>query len=115
LRGNLTASDRVDIRSDGSTDRDVVAARISMRRRLLQGGIDIRKGGQPTQTQTQSKPNGKDEGVTATRPAGGSAAARVSSLHRLSRFWRKDQGGVRRHCECPPLCLFCDAISAVLS
>src|SRR5581483_5222164 len=30
VRGNLTASDRVDIRSDGSLTGDVVAARISI-------------------------------------------------------------------------------------
>jgi cytoskeletal protein CcmA (bactofilin family) len=55
VRGNLTASDRVDIRSDGSLTGDVVAARISIEDgAYFKGGIDIRKGGQPTQT----KPNG---------------------------------------------------------
>src|SRR5580698_10121329 len=48
VRGNLTASDRVDIRSDGSLTGDVIAARISIEDgAFFKGGIDIRKGGQP--------------------------------------------------------------------
>ena len=47
VRGNLTASDRVDIRSDGSLTGDVVAARISIEDgAFFKGGIDIRKPGQ---------------------------------------------------------------------
>ncbi len=46
VRGNLTASDRVDIRSDGSLTGDVVAARISIEDgAFFKGGIDIRKSG----------------------------------------------------------------------
>jgi len=53
VRGNLTASDRVDIRSDGSLTGDVVAARISIEDgAYFKGGIDIRKAGQ--------KPNGEE-------------------------------------------------------
>ena len=48
VRGNLTASDRVDIRSDGSLTGDVVAARISIEDgAFFKGGIDIRKAGKP--------------------------------------------------------------------
>src|ERR1700690_3002664 len=49
VRGNLKASDRVDIRSDGSLTGDVVAARISIEDgAFFKGGIDIRKtGGKP--------------------------------------------------------------------
>ena len=76
VRGNLTASDRVDIRSDGSLTGDVVAARISIEDgAYFKGGIDIRKGGQPTQTQTQAKANGKDEGVSVPEPAAVGARA----------------------------------------
>lgn len=47
VRGNVTASDRVDIRSDGSLTGDVVAARISIEDgAYFKGGIDIRKAGQ---------------------------------------------------------------------
>jgi cytoskeletal protein CcmA (bactofilin family) len=72
VRGNLTASDRVDIRSDGSLTGDVVAARISIEDgAFFKGGIDIRKGGQPGQT----KPNGKDESVSPPEPAAVGARA----------------------------------------
>jgi cytoskeletal protein CcmA (bactofilin family) len=66
VRGNLTASDRVDIRSDGSLTGDVVAARISIEDgAYFKGGIDIRKGGQPT----QQKANGEDKSASAPEPA----------------------------------------------
>jgi cytoskeletal protein CcmA (bactofilin family) len=66
VRGNLTASDRVDIRSDGSLTGDVVAARISIEDgAYFKGGIDIRKGGQPT----PAKPNGEDKAVPVSEPA----------------------------------------------
>jgi cytoskeletal protein CcmA (bactofilin family) len=56
VRGNLTASDRVDIRSDGSLTGDVVAARISIEDgAFFKGGIDIRKGAQPNQKAEESK------------------------------------------------------------
>jgi cytoskeletal protein CcmA (bactofilin family) len=67
VRGNLTASDRVDIRSDGSLTGDVIAARISIEDgAYFKGGIDIRKGAQPG----QQKANGKEESATpANEPA----------------------------------------------
>ena len=56
VRGNLTASDRVDIRSDGSLTGDVVAARISIEDgAFFKGGIDIRKaGGKPEEVKAAS-------------------------------------------------------------
>jgi cytoskeletal protein CcmA (bactofilin family) len=73
VRGNLTASDRVDIRSDGSLTGDVIAARISIEDgAFFKGGIDIRKGGQPQQ---QAKPNGEEKSVTASEPAAVGARA----------------------------------------
>jgi cytoskeletal protein CcmA (bactofilin family) len=58
VRGNLTASDRVDIRSDGSLTGDVVAARISIEDgAFFKGGIDIRKGAQPGQKAEESPKN----------------------------------------------------------
>src|SRR5271170_879925 len=66
VRGSLTASDRVDIRSDGSLTGDVSAARISIEDgAFFKGGIDIRKGGQ--------KPNGEE--VKAPASASTEAAA----------------------------------------
>ena len=72
VRGNLTASDRVDIRSDGSLTGDVVAARISIEDgAYFKGGIDIRKGGQPG----QQKPNGEEKTVSAAEPTAVGARA----------------------------------------
>lgn len=68
VRGNLTASDRVDIRSDGSLTGDVVAARISIEDgAFFKGGIDIRKGGQ--------KANGEEVKVSAGATSPSEAAA----------------------------------------
>ncbi|GAC1690872.1 MAG: hypothetical protein NVS9B5_32150 [Terriglobales bacterium] len=71
VRGNLTASDRVDIRSDGSLTGDVVAARISIEDgAFFKGGIDIRKGGQ--------KANGEDvKTATSSTSSVEAAAARA--------------------------------------
>ena len=72
VRGNLTASDRVDIRSDGSLTGDVIAARISIEDgAFFKGGIDIRKGGQPA----QQKPNGEEKSVSSNEPAAVGARA----------------------------------------
>jgi cytoskeletal protein CcmA (bactofilin family) len=70
VRGNLTASDRVDIRSDGSLTGDVVAARISIEDgAFFKGGIDIRKAGQ--------KPNSEEGKAAASTSADTAAAARA--------------------------------------
>jgi cytoskeletal protein CcmA (bactofilin family) len=64
VRGNLTASDRVDIRSDGSLTGDVVAARISIEDgAFFKGGIDIRKGGK-----ADAKPEEVSKSVSSTVP-----------------------------------------------
>jgi cytoskeletal protein CcmA (bactofilin family) len=56
VRGNVNASDRVDIRSEGSLSGDVVAQRISIEDgAFFKGGIDIRKPG--SEKSSDSKPN----------------------------------------------------------
>ena len=70
VRGNLTASDRVDIRSDGSLTGDVVAARISIEDgAYFKGGIDIRKAGQ--------KANGEEVKAAAAAAEPATSAARA--------------------------------------
>ena len=70
VRGNMTASDRVDIRSDGSLTGDVVAARISIEDgAFFKGGIDIRKAGQ--------KANGEDMKGKEASPEPATTAARA--------------------------------------
>jgi cytoskeletal protein CcmA (bactofilin family) len=52
VRGNINASDRVDIRSEGSLTGDVIAQRISIEDgAFFKGGIDIRKPGQTKEGQ----------------------------------------------------------------
>jgi cytoskeletal protein CcmA (bactofilin family) len=52
VRGNVTASDRVDIRAEGALTGDVAAARISIEDgAFFKGGIDIRKP-EPKETRT---------------------------------------------------------------
>jgi cytoskeletal protein CcmA (bactofilin family) len=55
VRGNINASDRVDIRSEGSLTGDVIAQRISIEDgAFFKGGIDIRKPGD--QKPVEAKP-----------------------------------------------------------
>src|ERR1700758_1300087 len=69
VRGNLTASARVDIRSDGSLTGDVVAARISIEDgAFFKGGIDIRKaGGKPEEVKAASASMSAAEPAIAAR------------------------------------------------
>ena len=56
VRGNLTATDRVDIRNEGSLTGDVVAQRISIEDgAFFKGGIDIRKPGQKVESMPENK------------------------------------------------------------
>ena len=56
VKGNIHATDRVDIRSDGALTGDVIAQRISIEDgAFFKGGIDIRKPGVDKQ-QIESKP-----------------------------------------------------------
>jgi cytoskeletal protein CcmA (bactofilin family) len=69
LKGNLTASDRVDIRNEGSLTGDVVAQRVSIEDgAFFKGGIDIRKPGQ----------NQKIEPSTAETKEAAMAASRLA-------------------------------------
>ena len=55
LKGNVTATDRVDIRAEGALTGDVAAARISIEDgAFFKGGIDIRKAdSKPTAVQNE--------------------------------------------------------------
>ena len=57
VRGNVAASDRVDIRTEGSLTGDIVAQRISIEDgAYFKGGIDIRKPGQKTNGEVKEAP-----------------------------------------------------------
>jgi len=68
VRGNLVASDRVDIRSEGSLTGDVVAQRISIEDgAFFKGGIDIRKPGQKTNGDAKEVPVSDDKAAAIVR------------------------------------------------
>lgn len=70
VKGNLTASDRVDIRNEGSLTGDVVAQRISIEDgAFFKGGIDIRKpGAQDTKAkEATSSPSFETPSVVGAR------------------------------------------------
>ncbi len=70
VRGNLQASDRVDIRNEGSLTGDVVAQRISIEDgAFFKGGIDIRKPGQKANGEAKEK----EEPATGTAGMGARA------------------------------------------
>jgi cytoskeletal protein CcmA (bactofilin family) len=70
VRGNLNASDRVDIRNEGSLTGDVIAQRISIEDgAFFKGGIDIQK------PNSQQKVNGKSDSTSVT----GSTAASIGA------------------------------------
>jgi cytoskeletal protein CcmA (bactofilin family) len=57
VRGNVSASDRVDIRSEGSLTGDVTAQRISIEDgAFFKGGIDIKKPGSNEKTGESKQP-----------------------------------------------------------
>jgi cytoskeletal protein CcmA (bactofilin family) len=63
VRGNMNATDRVDIRAEGSLSGDVAAARISIEDgAFFKGGIDIRK---PDAKAAQGAPAESPKAVTA--------------------------------------------------
>src|SRR5438067_13196357 len=72
VKGNMTASDRVDIRNEGSLTGDVVAQRISIEDgAYFKGGIDIQK---PNQKANGSDRTGKMEPTSATAETSATAA-----------------------------------------
>ena len=69
VRGNMTASDRFDIRSEGSLTGDIIAQRVSIEEgAYFKGGIDIRKPGQKTNGETKDAAPTTETSV-ATTPA----------------------------------------------
>jgi cytoskeletal protein CcmA (bactofilin family) len=54
VRGNMTASDRFDIRSEGSLTGDITAQRINIEEgAYIKGGVDIRRPSQKTDGETK--------------------------------------------------------------
>ncbi len=72
VKGNLVASDRVDIRNEGSLTGDIIAQRISIEDgAYFKGGIDIQKPGQ--------KANGEAKVATMSADTGASISEAASA------------------------------------
>ena len=71
VRGNMTASDRFDIRSEGSLTGDIIAQRVSIEEgAYFKGAIDIRKPGQKTNGETKdAAPTTETSVPTTSTPA----------------------------------------------
>ena len=65
VRGNMTASDRFDIRSEGSLTGDITAQRVSIEEgAYFKGGIDIRKPGQKVNGDSKDAALAAETGTT---------------------------------------------------
>src|SRR5688500_5287300 len=70
VNGNVTASEKVDIRDGGSVDGDIVSPRVAIAEGAhFRGSVDMqRKGGQPGQ-QAQQRPAGQSVPQSQPQPA----------------------------------------------
>ncbi len=76
VRGNINASDRVDVRSEGSLTGDVVAQRISIEDgAYFKGGIDIRKPGGSTHGKEAERPSQQQQPVMNSQAPMGAAVS----------------------------------------
>jgi cytoskeletal protein CcmA (bactofilin family) len=75
VNGNVTATEKVDIRDGGSVDGDIVSPRVAIAEGAhFRGSVDMqRKGGQP-QVQGQGQQQGQQRPATPTVPAQPAAA-----------------------------------------
>jgi cytoskeletal protein CcmA (bactofilin family) len=70
VRGNMTASDRFDIRSEGSLTGDIVAQRVSIEEgAFFKGGIEIRKPGQKVNGDSKETAPTAEVSVAVPTPA----------------------------------------------
>ncbi|MGA7342960.1 MAG: polymer-forming cytoskeletal protein [Terracidiphilus sp.] len=70
VRGNVSATDRVDIRAEGSLNGDVAAARISIEDgAFFKGGIDIKKPDAKPVAVSDAKPAAVNDAKPAAVPA----------------------------------------------
>jgi len=77
VNGNVTATEKVDIRDGGSVDGDIVSPRVAIAEGAhFRGSVDMqRKGGQPGQTKTETQ-----QQVQQQRPAS-SSVSQAAAAH----------------------------------
>jgi len=85
VTGNVTASEKVDIRDNGSVDGDIIAPRVAIAEGAhFRGSVDMQRKGAPapSQVQAQTPPQPQPQGKTAPPPqpaAAGQGAHRVGA------------------------------------
>jgi cytoskeletal protein CcmA (bactofilin family) len=70
VNGNVTASEKVDIRDGGSVDGDIIAPRVAIAEGAhFRGSVDMqKKGGQPQPQDKSSKPAAVSQSSSAPQP-----------------------------------------------
>jgi len=70
VNGNVTASEKVDIRGNGSVDGDIVSPRVAIAEGAhFRGSVDMqRNGAVPAEAQPESKPEAKPAAVVSNSP-----------------------------------------------
>jgi cytoskeletal protein CcmA (bactofilin family) len=77
VTGNVTASDKVDIRDNGSVDGDIISPRVAIAEGAhFRGSVDMqRKAGEKTQPQPAAKPVQPTSSAQPTQPPQAQAAS----------------------------------------
>jgi cytoskeletal protein CcmA (bactofilin family) len=70
ITGNVTATEKVDIRDNGSVDGDIAAPRVAIAEGAhFRGSIDMQRGSKPAESRGEQKPAAKDTAAAAPTPA----------------------------------------------
>ncbi len=80
VNGNVTASEKVDIRDGGSVDGDIISPRVAIAEGAhFRGSVDMQRKGQPQgQTQQQTQQQSR---ATQQQPQTASVAAQAAAAH----------------------------------
>lgn len=72
VTGNVTASEKVDIRDNGSVDGDIVAPRVAIAEGAhFRGSVDMQRAGKPVAQAQPAAPAAKPDARPATTPSAG--------------------------------------------
>jgi cytoskeletal protein CcmA (bactofilin family) len=80
VTGNVTASDKVDIRDNGSVDGDIVSPRVAIAEGAhFRGSVDMQRKGAPAQPKAEAKPVAAQPPATPQQPVQVPAGQRVGA------------------------------------
>ena len=76
MTGNVTASDKVDIRDNGSVDGDIVAPRVAIAEGAhFRGSIDMQRSGKPAESKPTPQPQAQSSASTQNQSQAAPAVA----------------------------------------